>query len=76
MARYARLSNELSGIEDYDNPSYLPVRRSEYDAELYYGFAVTPAVTLRPNLQFIKAPGGVEQVDNALVAGLKMLVRF
>ena len=76
VARYARLSNELSGIEDYDNPSYLPVRRSEYDAELYYGFAVTPAVTLRPNLQFIKAPGGVEQVDNALVAGLKMLVRF
>jgi porin len=76
VANYARLSNQVSGIDDYDNPSFVPVSHSEYDAEIYYGFAVTPWVTVRPNLQYIKSPGGVEQVDNALVAGLKLQMRF
>ncbi|MDF5814422.1 carbohydrate porin [Pseudomonas aeruginosa] len=33
---------------------------------------VTDWLTVRPNLQYIKQPGGVDEVDNALVAGIKI----
>ncbi|MDE1165109.1 MAG: carbohydrate porin [Pseudomonas sp.] len=72
----ARLVNQLSGIDDYDNPGYLPVQQTEYDAEIYYGFHVTNWLTVRPNLQYIKHPGGVDQVDDAIVAGLKIQSKF
>jgi len=52
------------------------VQHSEYDAELYYGVHVTNWLTVRPNLQYIKHPGGVYEVDNALVAGLKIQSSF
>ncbi|MGY4490453.1 carbohydrate porin [Pseudomonas sp. TE3610] len=72
----AKLVNQLSGIDDYDNPGYLPVQDTEYDAEIYYGFHVTNWLTVRPNLQYIKHPGGVNQVDDAIVAGLKVQSKF
>lgn len=72
----ARLVDQISGIDDYNNPSFLPVQNTEYDAEIYYGFHVTNWLTVRPNLQFVKHPGGVDQVDDALVAGLKIQSKF
>jgi len=54
----------------------VPLQRTEYNAELYYGFHVTNWLTVRPNLQYIKSPGGVDEVDNALVAGLKIQSSF
>jgi porin len=71
-----RLVNDLNNIDDYDNPSYLPIQDTEYNAEVYYGFHVTNWLTVRPNLQYIKHPGGVNQVDDALVAGLKIQSKF
>jgi porin len=71
-----RLVNDLNNIEDYDSPSYLPIQDTEYNAEIYYGFHVTNWLTVRPNLQYIKHPGGVNQVDDALVAGLKVQSKF
>ena len=64
-----RLVNQVNGIDDYDNPLYQPLQDTEYNAELYYGVHVTDWLTVRPNLQYIKQPGGVDEVDNALVAG-------
>ena len=37
---------------------------------------VTDWLTVRPNLQYIKQPGGVDEVDNALVAGIKIQTVF
>ncbi|SDH40701.1 carbohydrate porin [Pseudomonas panipatensis] len=71
-----QLSNAVSGIDDYANPLYQPVQHSEYDAELYYGVHVTNWLTVRPNLQYVKHPGGVYEVDNAVVAGLKIQTSF
>ncbi|OUS82654.1 carbohydrate porin [Pseudomonas putida] len=76
VAKHASLTNQLAGINNYDNPAFMPIRDTEYDAEIYYGFAVTPWLTLRPNLQYIRHPGGVDEVDSAVVAGLKMAVKF
>jgi len=71
-----RLVNDLSGITDYDNPGYLPVQSTEYNAEIYYGFHIADWLTVRPNLQYVKHPGGIDKVDDAIVAGLKIQSSF
>lgn len=68
--------NEVTGINNYDDPRYVPIQRSEYDMELYYGVHVTDWLTVRPNLQYVRHPGGVYEVDNAFVAGLKIQANF
>ena len=68
--------NALNGVSDYDNPAFNPLRRTEYNAELYYGYKATNWLTLRPNLQYVKSPGGIHQVDDAVVAGLKIQASF
>ncbi|MCO7516629.1 carbohydrate porin [Pseudomonas guariconensis] len=72
----ARLINQAVGLDDYDNPGYLPVQDTEYSAELYYGIHLADWLTVRPNLQYIRHPGGVSQVDAALIGGLKIQSSF
>lgn len=74
VTRFQRMLNAESGVADYKNPLYQPVQKSEYDVELHYGVHVSNLLTVRPNLQYVKHPGGVEQVDAALVAGVKLQV--
>ena len=72
----ARLVNQVAGLDDYDNPGYLPVQDTEYSAELYYGIHLADWLTVRPNLQYIRHPGGVSQLDDALIGGLKIQSSF
>ncbi|MBD8192652.1 carbohydrate porin [Pseudomonas fluorescens] len=72
----AELLNASNGVSDYDNPLYRPIRETEYNFEINYGFHVTNWLTVRPNLQYVVQPGGVDKVDNALVAGLKIQSTF
>ncbi|UVK84160.1 carbohydrate porin [Pseudomonas sichuanensis] len=72
----ARLINQAAGLYDYDNPGYLPVQDTEYSAELYYGIHLVNWLTVRPNLQYIRHPGGVSHVDDALIGGLKIQSTF
>jgi len=72
----ARLANQAAGVYDYDNPGFLPVQDTEYSAELYYGIHLADWLTVRPNLQYIRHPGGVSQVDDALIGGLKIQSTF
>jgi porin len=53
-----------------------PIPHTEYPAELYYGIAVTPAITVRPNVQYIKSPGGVSGATDVVVLGVKTVVSF
>ena len=69
-------ANEANGVFDYSDPAYLPVQDTEYNAELNYGIHVARWLTLRPNLQYIRHPGGVSRVDDAWVGGLKVLASF
>ncbi len=66
-----RLQNEVSGVFDYDDPDYQPIQHSEYNAEIFYGFQLTPWLVARPNLQYVWRPGGVKAVDDAFVMGVK-----
>jgi porin len=55
---------------------YVPIQRDELNVELNYTYQWSPAVMLRPNLQYIHQPAGVKEVDDAWVAGLSMRVNF
>ncbi|ALI06206.1 MULTISPECIES: carbohydrate porin [Pseudomonas] len=72
VKKNSELVNAANGVSDYDNPLFAPLRDTEYNYEVNYGFHVTNWLTVRPNLQYITHPGGVDEVDNALVAGLKI----
>ena len=72
----AQATNQARAIYDFDNPDYLPPQDTEYSAELYYGVHVTNWLTVRPNLQYIRHPGGVSQLDDALIGGLKIQSAF
>jgi porin len=50
--------------------------RTEYPMELYYGVSVTPALTLRPNVQYVVNPGGLSGDTSVVVFGLKTEVSF
>jgi porin len=63
--------NDLAGVSDYNDPRYTPTQGSETNMEIYYGFAATKWLTVRPNLQFVGNPGGVSEVKDGWVAGLK-----
>ena len=72
----AQASNQARALYDYDNPSYLPPQDTEYSAELYYGVHLANWLTVRPNLQYIRHPGGVSRVDDALIGGIKIQSSF
>ncbi|WLG94689.1 carbohydrate porin [Pseudomonas sp. FP198] len=72
VKKNAELTNAANGVSDYDDPLFAPLRSTEYNYEINYGFHVTNWLTVRPNLQYVTHPGGVDEVDNALVAGLKI----
>jgi len=54
----------------------VPVQGSEYPVELYYSINATPWVTLRPNIQYIRRPGGTSENTDVVVLGLKASVKF
>ncbi len=56
--------------------SRVQVQHAEYPMEVYYSVNVTPAITIRPSVQFIHAPGGVDQSNNVVVLGLHSSVTF
>ena len=76
VKKSAEQINAAIGATDYSDPLYSPLRSTEYNYELNYGIHVTNWLTVRPNLQYITHPGGVDKVDNALVAGLKIQSTF
>jgi porin len=76
VGKRQRQVNAANGVTDYNDPLFMPVQHTEYDIELHYGVRVTDWLTVRPNLQYVRDPGGVDDVDNALVAGLKIQASF
>ncbi|WPP01946.1 carbohydrate porin [Pseudomonas sp. HR96] len=73
--RNARAANAVGG-SSYADDDYLPEQHSEYNIELNYGVQVTDWLSVRPNLQYVAHPGGVREVQNAVVAGLQVQSTF
>jgi carbohydrate-selective porin OprB len=49
---------------------------NESSIELFYRAQITPALSLKPTLQWIQNPGGVKPVDDALVGTLRATLEF
>lgn len=71
-------TNTSNGYFAYDPTAsnYVPVQTSELNVELNYTYQWSPALMIRPNLQYIHQPSGVKEVKDAWVAGLSMRVNF
>ncbi|MDC5001955.1 carbohydrate porin [Acinetobacter baumannii] len=71
-------TNESRGYYSYDSiaSDYIPIQDDELNVELNYTYQWSPAVMLRPNIQYIHQPAGVKEVDGAWVAGLSVKVNF
>lgn len=73
--RNARTANAESGLS-YDDLGFVPEQHSEIATELNYGIQATRWLNVMPNVQYIKNPDGVREVQNALVFGLQVQSQF
>ena len=51
-------------------------RDDEIDTELNYTYNYSPAVMIRPNLQYVYQPYGSKEIDDAWVAGVSVKLNF
>ena len=49
-----------------------PTQDYEISTEIFYGLNFENGIVIRPNIQYIKNPGGVKETDDAFVLGLKI----
>lgn len=75
LLRNAKAANGQSGL-GYTDAGYVPQQHTQYSAELNYAIQATRWLNVMPNLQYIKDPDGVRQVDDALVLGLQVTSQF
>lgn len=54
----------------------IPIQNYEASTELFYGLNLNNGIILRPNIQYIKNPGGVKKTEDAVVLGLKISARL
>lgn len=59
-------------LENQVNNSEIPIQDYEISTELFYGLNLNNGIILRPNIQYIKNPGGVKETNDAWVLGLKI----
>jgi porin len=55
---------------------YLPGQTYELVLEWMYAIAVTPWLTVQPDIQYVIRPGGQARVTNALVVGMQLSFQF
>jgi len=66
MIAHANLSNESAAGTPRDETAF----------ELFYKIQLTPSISLKPDLQYIRNPGGTGDVDNAVVGLLRLEILF
>ncbi|MCJ2051604.1 carbohydrate porin [Methylobacterium sp. J-070] len=56
--------------------TYQPIPGYERVLEVFYSLALTPDVVIRPNIQFVNRPGGINRREDVVVFGVKSGVTF
>ncbi|WKE65205.1 carbohydrate porin [Gallaecimonas kandeliae] len=72
-AKYLHVSRRLA---DSQRLQGAPVQGEEMVLASYYKFQLTPYLVLRPEIQYLRHPGGLDENDDAWVAALKGSVSF
>lgn len=71
------VSADLSTPYRRANPAGEPaLTGSEGMVELTYSDRIAPFLTLQPDVQYVRRPGGLRDVDDALVLGLRAIVEW
>jgi porin len=75
---YANFNPNLRSFEASLNAAgyTVPTNGQEQIGEVNYGIAVTPAISLRPGLQYVWKPAGNSAIKNALVIDLSTSIAF
>jgi porin len=55
---------------------FVPVQHTEYAAEINYDWQLTDGLSLMPNLQYVRNPGGVTTRKDALVLGVRFKAKL
>jgi porin len=66
----------FTSVETSDEPGAGFTRNYETAIEAYYQWQVTEYLSIKPDLQYIINPGGDRNLDNALVATLRVVFAF
>ena len=69
----AWFSNSLRSAQQQ---AHLPSQKNETNLELNYQVQLTKYLYLRPNIQYVIRPNGLNQIENALVLGTEVGVTF
>jgi porin len=69
----ASINGALQGLEQKIGA---PTSVQEYMAELNYGITLAPWLNVRPGLQYIWHPSGINEIPNAVVLDLKTVLTF
>ncbi|WP_416367116.1 carbohydrate porin [Pseudomonas tohonis] len=71
--RNAQLINTLNQVTSIRDPRYVPIQDREYSFEVNYGYQATGWLMIRPNRQYVRYPGGMREVDDAVVVGVQVI---
>jgi porin len=52
------------------------VQSTEWVGEIYYNVHAAAWIDLRPNIQYVRHPGGIDQNTDDVIAGLKLAINF
>ncbi len=63
-------------VHDAQRAAGLPAQTNETDIELNHQIQLTPWLYLRPNLQYVIKPNGLDRIENALVLGVEAGITF
>ncbi len=75
-SRNAELLNASQGVTSMDDARYIPEQKREYSYEINYGYQATKWLMVRPNLQYVKYPGGLKDTNSAVVGGVQFIANF
>ncbi|WP_010219434.1 carbohydrate porin [Sphingomonas sp. PAMC 26621] len=75
----SRVSDVLRQAQLLRNATFnlaAPVQRSEIPVEVYYSLNIGKAIAIRPNVQYVRHPGGTAANKDAVILGLKNVITF
>jgi porin len=67
---------DVERMQDTAGDSSVGVQASEWASEVFYNVHVKGWLDVRPNVQYVVAPGGVSRNTNDLILGLKLAVNL
>jgi porin len=76
---YIRISDQVAdAVNAANRQDRTACRRPDFEAtlELVYRYQVAPWFSIQPHAQYVIQPGGTEEIDNALILGIRTNIAF